>query len=81
MLRTRQISHYTSDGMKPYMEYTLFGGKGYVAQNVGYDGFTLLPCAFIKSFWLLGGRGEFAIFFWIAKKGSRIPSFSFSCLF
>jgi uncharacterized protein YkwD len=39
MLRTRQISHYTSNGMKPYMEYTLFGGKGYVAQNVGYDGF------------------------------------------
>lgn len=39
MLRTRQISHYTSNGMKPYMEYTIFGGKGYVAQNVGYDGF------------------------------------------
>ena len=39
MLRTRLISHYTSDGMKPYMEYTILGGKGYVAQNVGYDGF------------------------------------------
>jgi uncharacterized protein YkwD len=42
MLRTRLISHYTSDGMKPYMEYTIFGGKGYVAQNVGYDGFNNL---------------------------------------
>lgn len=42
MLRTRLISHYTSDGMKPYMEYTIFDGKGYVAQNVGYDGFNNL---------------------------------------
>jgi hypothetical protein len=25
--------------MKPYMEYTIFGSKGYVAQNVGHDGF------------------------------------------
>ena len=42
LLRTRLISHYTSDGMKPYMEYIIFGGKGYVAQNVGYDGFNNL---------------------------------------
>jgi hypothetical protein len=33
MLRTRLISHHTSDGMKPYMKYTILGGKGYVAQN------------------------------------------------
>src|SRR5919197_166333 len=39
MLRMRLISHYTTNGMKPYMVYTLNGGKGYVAQNVGYDGF------------------------------------------
>ena len=48
MLRTRLISHYTSDGMKPYMEYTIFGGKGYVAQNVGYDGFNNLQTNIIN---------------------------------
>jgi uncharacterized protein YkwD len=48
MLRTRLISHYTSDGMKPYMKYTIFGGKGYVAQNVGYDGFNNLQINIIN---------------------------------
>ena len=48
MLKTRLISHYTSDGMKPYMEYTIFGGKGYVAQNVGYDGFNNLQTNIIN---------------------------------
>lgn len=27
-------THWTSDGMKPYMKYTIHGGTGYVAQNV-----------------------------------------------
>lgn len=27
-------SHWTSDGMKPYMRYTVYGGLGAVAQNV-----------------------------------------------
>jgi uncharacterized protein YkwD len=27
-------SHWTSDGMKPYMRYTVYNGSGYVAQNV-----------------------------------------------
>jgi uncharacterized protein YkwD len=48
MLRSRLISHYTSDGMKPYMKYTVFGGKGYVAQNVGYDGFNNLRTSIIN---------------------------------
>jgi uncharacterized protein YkwD len=48
MLRSRLISHYTSDGMKPYMKYTIFGGKGYVAQNVGYDGFNNLQTNIIN---------------------------------
>ena len=48
MLRSRLISHFTSDGMKPYMEYTVFGGKGYVAQNVGYDGFNNLQTSIIN---------------------------------
>jgi uncharacterized protein YkwD len=48
MLRSRLISHYTSDGMKPYMKYTVFGGKGYVAQNVGYDGYNNLQTSIIN---------------------------------
>jgi uncharacterized protein YkwD len=40
MLKTRQISHWTTDGMKPYMKYTIYRGTGYVRQNVGYDGIT-----------------------------------------
>ncbi len=28
--------------MKPYMKYTILGGRGYVAQNVGYDGYNNL---------------------------------------
>ena len=34
MLRTGVLSHWTVDGMKPYMSYTVMGGLGYVAQNV-----------------------------------------------
>lgn len=34
VLKTRQISHWTTDGMKPYMRYSLYGGTGYVAQNI-----------------------------------------------
>jgi uncharacterized protein YkwD len=48
MLRTRLISHYTSDGMKPYMKYTILGGKGYVAQNVGYDGYNTIQTNIIN---------------------------------
>jgi uncharacterized protein YkwD len=48
MLRKRLISHFTSDGMKPYMEYTVFGGEGYVAQNDGYDGFNNLQTDIIN---------------------------------
>jgi uncharacterized protein YkwD len=33
MLKTRKLSHWTTDGMKPYMRYTIYGGTGYVAQN------------------------------------------------
>jgi hypothetical protein len=25
ILKTRQISHWTTDGMKPYMKYTIYG--------------------------------------------------------
>jgi uncharacterized protein YkwD len=48
ILKTRLISHYTPDGMKPYMEYTIFGGKGYVVQNIGYDGFNNLQTNIIN---------------------------------
>jgi len=35
-------SHWTSDGMKPYMRYTMYDGKGAVAQNV-HAGFIYSP--------------------------------------
>lgn len=34
MLHHNVMTHWTSDGMKPYMRYSLYGGKGYVAQNI-----------------------------------------------
>ena len=35
MYKTKYHStHWTSDGMKPYMKYTVYGGAGAVAQNV-----------------------------------------------
>jgi uncharacterized protein YkwD len=39
VLSTRKISHWTTDGMKPYMKYTLLGGEGNVAQNVAVSGY------------------------------------------
>jgi uncharacterized protein YkwD len=39
MLNTKILSHWTTDGMKPYMKYTVYGGTGHVGQNVAYDGF------------------------------------------
>jgi hypothetical protein len=41
-------THWTSDGMKPYMRYTAYGGNGYVVQNVAagpsYDNATIAQC-------------------------------------
>ena len=40
-------SHWTTDGMKPYMKYSLYNGSGYVEQNVdirGYDNNTIAEC-------------------------------------
>src|SRR5579885_959248 len=39
MLSSRQISHWTTDGMKPYMRYTIYNGTGAVQQNVYEEGF------------------------------------------
>jgi len=39
ILATRQLSHWTTDGMKPYMAYTEYGGLGYVGQNAGIGGY------------------------------------------
>ena len=33
LVQTRHLSHWTTDGMKPYMRYSVNGGIGYVAQN------------------------------------------------
>lgn len=40
MLATGLLSHWTSDGMKPYMKYTIHGGTGAVGQNAGMGGYT-----------------------------------------
>lgn len=45
VLFTKQISHWTTDGEKPYMLYTKYGGTGYVQQNVAVGGYTnATPC-------------------------------------
>ena len=33
IVMTNQLSHWTLDGMKPYMRYSVYGGNYYVAQN------------------------------------------------
>lgn len=39
MLKVRTLSHYMTDGEKPYMVYTKYGGLGYVAQNAAFQGY------------------------------------------
>jgi uncharacterized protein YkwD len=41
VFRTRQISHWTTNGEKPYMTYTEYDGEGSVQQNVAIAGFSL----------------------------------------
>jgi len=36
MLEVDYFSHWNSDGVKPYVTYTLFGGRGNVAENIAY---------------------------------------------
>ena len=40
VFRTKQISHWNTEGEKPYMTYTQYGGKGSVQQNVAIAGFS-----------------------------------------
>lgn len=49
VLKTRQISHWMTNGQKPYMTYTQYGGMGAVEQNVataGFDDSTYSQCTF-----------------------------------
>ena len=39
ILKTRIISHWMTNGEKPYMTYTRLGGTGAVSQNVGFSGY------------------------------------------
>ena len=39
VLEQLTISHYMSNGEKPYMTYSMTGGTGYVAQNVAFGGY------------------------------------------
>jgi uncharacterized protein YkwD len=34
LVKTEKLSHWTTDGMKPYMRYSHYGGKDSVSQNV-----------------------------------------------
>ena len=36
MLSNRYLSHWGTDGSKPYMRYTIAGGKGFVEENAAY---------------------------------------------
>lgn len=38
MLATKVLSHWTTDGEKPYMAYSKYGGLGMVVQNVAMSG-------------------------------------------
>jgi len=40
VFNTKQISHWLTNGEKPYMTYTRYGGDGGVQQNVAIAGFT-----------------------------------------
>ena len=40
VFRTRQISHWTTNGEKPYMTYSQYDGEGSVQQNVAIAGFS-----------------------------------------
>jgi uncharacterized protein YkwD len=40
VFRTKQISHWNTEGEKPYMTYTQYSGKGSVQQNVAIAGFS-----------------------------------------
>lgn len=40
IFRTKQISHWTTNGEKPYMTYTQYDGDGSVRQNVAIAGFS-----------------------------------------
>ena len=39
MLANYYLSHWGTDGMKPYMRYTLAGGFNYEAENSAYEGY------------------------------------------
>ncbi len=40
VFNTKQISHWMTNGEKPYMTYTRYGGQGSVQQNVAIAGFS-----------------------------------------
>ena len=39
ILNTRTISHWMTNGEKPYMTYTRYDGTGYVGQNIAFGGY------------------------------------------
>lgn len=41
VFKTKRISHWMTNGEKPYMTYTRYGGEGSVQQNVAIAGFSM----------------------------------------
>ena len=39
ILRSELLSHWSKNGLKPYMLYSLYNGTGYVQQNIGQIGY------------------------------------------
>jgi hypothetical protein len=37
LFKTQTLSHWTMDGMKPYMRYSVYGGQDNVVQNVAQE--------------------------------------------
>jgi len=42
LLKTQTVSHWTTDGMKPYMRYSLYGGHDNVVQNLAQEKYDLV---------------------------------------
>ena len=53
ILETNVLSHWMSNGMKPYMVYTQYGGLGNVGQNAAWAGYTDSQTAGCNTPWII----------------------------
>ncbi len=52
LLKTETLSHWTLDGMKPYMRYSVYGGNDSVAQNVAQEKYGMVS----DTIWNIGNE-------------------------